>query len=108
KSLFPDFNFVWDLIFPINPLNLSLLDKINIFTQYSVNTSFFWYFYFILYINRFFVNSFGNIISNPGRPLIFGNNRWYFLKLSFFLINLLANPTPNNIGGAVFGNFKNG
>ena len=107
ELFFPDFNFVWDSIFPINLLNFLLLDKINIFAQYSVNTSFFWYFYFILHINRFFVNSSNNIISNPGWPLIFGNNKWYFFKSSFFLANLFANPTFNNIGGTVFGNFGN-
>ncbi|EHA57822.1 hypothetical protein MGG_16406, partial [Pyricularia oryzae 70-15] len=103
ELLFPDSNFIWDSIFPINLLNFSLLDKINIFTQYSVNTSFFWYFYFILHINRFFINLFNGIISNPGRPLIFENNKWYFFR-SFFLVNLLANPIFNNIGGAVPGN----
>ncbi|KAI6553416.1 hypothetical protein MCOR04_010741 [Pyricularia oryzae] len=36
ESLLPDSNFVWDSIFPMGPLNLLLLDEMNVFAQYSV------------------------------------------------------------------------
>ncbi|EHA56922.1 hypothetical protein MGG_16179 [Pyricularia oryzae 70-15] len=68
ESFFPDSNFVWDSTFPMGPLNPSLLDKMNVFAQHSVGSS-------------------GGMVSNPGRPLISGND-----------------PTPDNIGGAVPGN----
>ncbi|EHA58098.1 hypothetical protein MGG_16474 [Pyricularia oryzae 70-15] len=55
ESLLPDSNFVWDSTFPIGPLNPSLLDKMNVLTQYSVGSS-------------------GGMVSSPGRPLTSGND----------------------------------
>ncbi|EHA55177.1 hypothetical protein MGG_15807 [Pyricularia oryzae 70-15] len=87
ESLLPDSNFVWDSTFPMGPLNLSLLDEMNVLAQHSVGTSFFWCFCFVLHTDRFFVGSSGGMVSSPGRPLTSGND-----------------PTPDSTGGAVPGN----
>ncbi|EHA47034.1 hypothetical protein MGG_17610 [Pyricularia oryzae 70-15] len=71
ESLLPDSNFVWDSTFPMGPLNPSLLDKMNVFTQHSVGSS-------------------GGMVSSPGRPLTSGNDP---------IPDSIGGAVPGNPGG---------